>query len=194
MDDSELLTAVRSGDASSATALYERIHPTVARTVRRLLGANDVDFDDAVQVALVEVVTTIDRYRGESSLDSWVSMLAARVVYKRIRRRKLERLVFDASAEPDVLRASQSDVGEGASHRELINRVHQHLNQLEPTRAWAFLLHDVWGYDLKETASILDVSVAAAQSRVIRGRRDIHERIGADTELRALFHAREAAR
>lgn len=192
MDDSELLAALKAGDAGVATAFHDRVRPQVERTVRRLLGAHDADFDDAMQTALVELVMTIDRYRGESSLDSWASMIAARAVYKRIRRRQLERRVFDAAANAELEQAgTEGDASQRAANKELLDRVYVHLAKLEPSRAWAFLLHDAWGFDLKECARIMDVSVAAAQSRVIRGRRDIHAHIAHDASLAALFDASE---
>jgi RNA polymerase sigma-70 factor (ECF subfamily) len=50
-------------------------------------------------------------------------------------------------------------------------------------RVWTFLLHDVYGYDLKEVGQITGASLAAAQSRLVRGRREIHERIRQDAAL-----------
>src|SRR5579859_2289582 len=101
-DDSELLAAVRKGDTSAAQAFHYRVRPQVDRTVRRLLGANDPDREDIVQNAMIDLVTTIDRFRGDCSLDSWTSTIAARRVYKHIRRRKFERRLFGATGPEDL--------------------------------------------------------------------------------------------
>jgi RNA polymerase sigma-70 factor (ECF subfamily) len=182
LDDSELLAAMRAADPSAATAFYDRVLPQVNRTVARLLGRPDADHDDLVQLALIELVYTIDRYRGDCSLDAWTSMITARVVYKQIRRRRTERRAASA-LYPEDLVARAPAVDRETMARSVMRRVRTHLECMEENKAWTFLLHDVCGYDLQEIAEITGVSVSAAQARLVRGRRELHERIGADPEL-----------
>ena len=188
LDDSELLAALRAGDSAAATALHDRVRPQVDRTIRRLLGPRDLDHEDVAQLAVIELVSTIDRYRGDCSLDSWTSTISAHVVYKHIRRRKAERRIFGA-LEPEFLAETRSPsrTGREAIIRSVMGRVRSLLDQIDENKAWAFVLHDVCGYDLREIAAITGVSVAAAQTRLVRGRREVHERIASDPELADLL-------
>jgi RNA polymerase sigma-70 factor (ECF subfamily) len=192
LDDTELLSALRRGDPSAAASLHDRARPVVDRTIRRLLGPRDIDFEDVAQLVMIELVTTIDRYRGDCSLDSWTSTIAAHVVYKHIRRRRTERRIFGA-LDNDLLgmARSTSRPGQEVLLRDVVRRVREHLEAMDETKAWTFLLHDVSGYDLREIAQITGVSVAAAQTRLVRGRRELHERIGNDPGLANLLESLE---
>ena len=192
LDDSELLAALRRGDPAAATALHDRVRPQVDRTIRRLLGPFDSDHEDMGQQAMIELVSTIGRYRGDCSLDSWTSTITAHVVYKHIRRRKTERRIFGAlDADRLAETRSPSRTGHEAIMRNIVFRVRDHLHRIDESKAWAFVLHDVCGYDLREIAQITGVSVAAAQTRLVRGRREVHERIASDPELANLLESME---
>jgi RNA polymerase sigma-70 factor (ECF subfamily) len=195
LDDSELLAALSRGDPSAATALHDRLRPQVDRSVRRLLGSHDPDLRDLVQQAMIEVVFTIGTYRGDCSLDSWTSAVAAHVVYKHIRRRRIERRIFNR-LDPELLIdvRSPSRTGREALVRNTLQRVLKHLDAVDEVKAWTFVLHDVCGYDLREIGKITGVSTAAAQTRLIRGRREVHERIATDPELANLLESIGGAR
>jgi RNA polymerase sigma-70 factor (ECF subfamily) len=189
LDDSELIAAVRAGDDSAATAFYDRLRPRVEATIRRLLGRHDSEAEDLAQLSMIELVRSIDRYRGDCSLDSWASTIAAHAVYKHIRRRRTERRIFGPG---DVDGPSRASAGRTIVARQLVGRVREHLDAMDETKSWTFLLHDVCGFDLREIASITGVSVAAAQARLVRGRREVHDRIAADPELAGVLLDMEA--
>jgi len=185
-NEGRLLESLRQGEASAPAAFHDRVRPVVDRTLGRLLGTRDPDYDDLAQQALIELVLSVDRFRGDCPLDAWISIVTARVVYRHIRRRRIERRLFvleraESAELPD--RAAPS----GVMMRSAIRRVEGHLRHLDPKKAWTFLLHDVHGYDLAEVSAITGVSRTAAQSRLVRGRAELHAKIAADPELASLL-------
>jgi RNA polymerase sigma-70 factor (ECF subfamily) len=189
LDDTQLLAAMRAGDPKAATALYERTRPIVDRTVRRLLGRPDQDQQDISQQVMVEIVRSVDRYRGECPFDAWIATVAAHVVWKSLRRRSLERRVLVTDSEYEAEASDQP--AHNVLLRSVIRRVSRHLEAMDRARAWAFLLHDVHGYDLREMAQIMEVSESAAQSRLVRGRKELHGRLADDPELADALARRE---
>jgi RNA polymerase sigma factor (sigma-70 family) len=181
--DAELLALVRTGNPASAAVFHDRVRPQVDRTLSRLLGAHDNDYADLAQIALIELVTTIGRYRGECALDTWVSTVTAHAVYKHLRRRQAERRLFEPLPLENDLPNSRGQASVRQTARDVLQRVSGHLSMIDLGQSWAFVLHDVFGYDVREVAQILSISVAAAQSRLVRGRKHLHERIAADPEL-----------
>ena len=189
LDDVQLLAAVRAGDGRAAEALYERSRPIVERTLRKLLGRSDPEHQDLFQQTMIEIVRTVDRYRGECPLDGWIATLAAHVVFKDLRHRRVERRVLSDVLPFEPIGPDQP--AHRAALRSTIDRVRDHLANMDEGRAWAFLLHDVHGYDLREMAQIMGISPAAAQSRLVRGRKELHDRIAGDPELACDLERRE---
>jgi len=191
-DDGELVLGVRRGDPRAVAAFYERVRPVIDRRLRRLLGIHDADYDDMVQNSLIELIRSIHRFRGDGSLEGWVSIVASRVVYRELRDRRSERRVFDPSSCDDGSDTAAADDAESASaSRELLLRVHKHLDALDPIKAWTYLLHDVIGHSLTEVAEITSSSVSAAQSRLFRGRRELEDRLSSDADLASLLRSRD---
>ncbi|HYQ01170.1 MAG TPA: RNA polymerase sigma factor [Polyangiaceae bacterium] len=181
-DDSTLLAGLKARDASISKAFYARVRPIVDRTLSRLLGTRDSEYEDVAQRALFELVSTIERFRGDCPLNAWISIVTARVAYRTIRKRRIERRLFVDEEPQESSRTTRSHASAIAA-RQAIERVRLELERMNTDRAWTFLLHDVYGYDLKEVGQITGVSLAAAQSRLVRGRREIHERIKQDVAL-----------
>lgn len=190
VDDESLVAAIREGRPDVASDLCDRLWPQVDRTVRRLMGRFDSDQEDLAQIALIEIVNTIGNYRGDCSLDRWAQTVTAHAVFKHLRRRNLERRLFSELLSDDV-HAGPVQVERSSASRQLLGRIAGHLDLMNADRVWAFLLHDVLGHDLHEIAEMTGTTVAAAQSRLSRGRRELHLRVADDPELAHLLSGLE---
>ena len=180
--DADLLQSVRAGDAQAAARFHDRVVPVVTRTVSRLLGRRDPDYDDAIQQSLIELVVTADRFLGQCPLDAWTSIISARVVYRQLRRRKLERRLFVMQG-PETMDTVSRSVSNPAMLRMAIRRIETHLHSIDSKKAWTFILHDVHGYSLAEISEITGGSLAAVQTRLVRARKELHGRISESGDL-----------
>ncbi|CAN5598231.1 hypothetical protein BH09MYX1_BH09MYX1_41710 [soil metagenome] len=169
----ELAAAVQSGDRSVAAALYEQLFPSVDRAIVRVLGRRGPDHDDLLQSAFEQIVRSIGRGRfsGASTLATWASSIACHVALNVIRSRRRERRVIDRGAIVDDDRRGATT--DRASARVDLVRVRACLAEMAAYKVEALVLHDLLGHDLTEIAEITGVSVAAAQTRLSRGRREL---------------------
>jgi RNA polymerase sigma-70 factor (ECF subfamily) len=184
-EDRELLASLRARDTGAVTALYRRTRSVIEETVNRLLGRRDGDAEDIAQLAFIELLKSLDKREGVKILNAWVRVVSSRVVFRHIKRRQSER---------NLLRVAplESVSGEGWATprdfllRDAVRRVRRHLRRLDANRTSAFLLHDVYGFEMREIALMTGVSLAAARTRLTRGRNEARKRIFSDPELASL--------
>jgi RNA polymerase sigma-70 factor (ECF subfamily) len=178
--DEELILAVQRGDHQVASVIYERLVGVVDHTLYRVFGRRETDHDDLVQAAFEQIVVTLSRrsYARACSLRTWASSIASHVGFNALRSRRRERRVLDREAGLDVEPArSGIDVEGEASARAELERLRMQLSEMKSTHAEAVFLHDVLGHELAEIALMTQVSVSAAQSRLVRGRRELFRRL-----------------
>lgn len=180
--DEELIEGVIAGNGAIAAELYDRLAPTVDRTLFRLFGRREPDHEDLMQAAFEQIIRTLlrGRYARACSLNTWASSLASHVGMNALRARRTERRFVDRNADvPEGLPGPpHADRAEAA--RADVARVRAHLARLDPQKAEAVFLHDVLGHDLAEMAVITGVSIAAIQSRLVRGRKELFARLAED--------------
>jgi len=166
-----------------------RLRSVVEAALRRVTSVRDPDFEDLAQGALEGVLQAIESDPPElERSEHWVAAVARNVTIDRLRARTRERRVFLPEDEEATVVPSSAPVS-GPEHmthvRQEMRRLDAALHALGPRRAIVVYLHDVLGYPLIEVAETLGTSVAAAQSRLVRGRHAL---------LRALRRRSNAAR
>jgi RNA polymerase sigma-70 factor (ECF subfamily) len=178
--DEEIVEAVRRGDARVAGLLYDRLVTVVDHSLYRVFGRREHDHDDLVQAAFEQIVLTLSRrsYARACSLRTWASTIASHIAFNSLRARRRERRVFDRDVDyTDPEPPASPDVERAAGARAELHRVRALLSAMRPERAETVFLHDVLGHELSDIAVMMNVSVAAAQSRLVRGRRELRQRL-----------------
>ena len=142
--------------------------------------------DDLLEAALHQVFMVVlaqRRYAQACSLNTWASTIAAHIALKSLRSRYRQRSVFDARLGADdvaELAIGHEDVERTVSDRRELERLRLRLSELPAAQAEAVVLHDLMGHPLAEIASITGATVAAAQSRLVRGRKELMARLAKD--------------
>ena len=182
-----MLARKKRGRREAARDTLKTVRSTVDTVVRRLVGSTDPEYEDLVQSSLVNVLATFDggKFRGDCPPRGWAAVIARNVAVDAIRARARERRVIAHDGDSLADERGHSD-GLGPERltdlHETLERVNRALRGLGPKKARVVYLHDVLGYQLEEVATMLGTSVAAAQSRLVRGRREIIETIGPDSD------------
>lgn len=186
--DEELISAIERGDTSLGAKLYDHLCPAVDHTLLRVFGRREVDHEDLVQTAFEQIILTLSTrsFARACSLKTWASSITAHVGLNALRARRRERRVVDracdasTSVSPWRLDPERESVARG----ELM-QIRAGLSEMKPAQSEVVFLHDVLGHDLSEIAVMLGVSVAAAQSRLVRGRSDLLRRLERTTSGRS---------
>jgi RNA polymerase sigma factor (sigma-70 family) len=181
LPEPDLLELLRRGSRAAGNELCRRVTGTVEFTVSKLVSSADPDYADACQGALEQVVRTVTdgRFEGRCSVLTWARAIARNVSLFTVRERLRERqLVASTSSgelpEPWFASSQGEDI---AVARCDVARTRQFLSGIRRERAKVLWLHHAWGYDLSEIADTLGISTAAAQSRLVRGRRELQGQV-----------------
>ncbi len=168
LSERELLEQARAGDLE-AFAEFMRTFERRIRTVLYRLLDDARDIDEAVQDTFVQAWRNLDRFRGDAAPYTWLYRIA---VNEALMRRRRKTLATTELQETTV--ADGEDAFAAADARAfLIER----LRQLPVEYRAAVVLRDVEGLSNDEVAKVLEISLAAAKSRIHRGRMQLREEL-----------------
>jgi RNA polymerase sigma-70 factor (ECF subfamily) len=183
--DEEIIDAVVRGDDRVADLLYDRTVAVIDRTLLRVLGRRESDHDDLVQATFEQIVLTLvrQRFARACSLATWAARVASHIGLNALRSRRRERRVIgrdDPDAGDGDLAPAPVSFEQELAARSDFARIREHLAAMDPAKAETLFLHDVLGHELAEVALLTGATVAAAQSRLVRGRRELLDRLDED--------------
>jgi RNA polymerase sigma-70 factor (ECF subfamily) len=189
MTDAELLHQAKAGNLAAFEALVDRYERRVFTLARRVTG-QEQDAEDVTQQTFINALEHLADFREEASFSTWILRIATYAALKVLRKRKgLPMISLDDSVAPDP----DDDYAKVprpeyiADWRAAPDRLaHQHetqrlidvaLAELDDKHRLVFLLRDVEGLSVRETADALRITEANVKVRLLRARLQLRERL-----------------
>ena len=186
-DDADLDERARSGDLNAFEALTTRHERKVYSLALRMLR-HEQDAEDVTQQTFLSALEHLAGFRGEASFSTWLLRIASHAALKVIRKRQgLETVSLEAATEPGDSREAvphpeyiadwRQSPGTLAERNEIRRLLEEALDELDEKHRLVFLLRDVEGLSIKETAEALGLSEANTKVRLLRARLQLRERL-----------------
>lgn len=186
-DDAEkrLLERLRMRDEAAFNELVRRHEGRVFRLLVRMLG-DRAEAEDLAQEVFITVFKSIETFRGDSELGTWIYRIAAnhsknRVKYLGRRARSAQR-TFDeidpAHAGGEALAAEKiARPDELAQGHEVEGMLKRALAALDPEQREVLVLRDLENLTYEEIQTITGLAEGTVKSRLHRARLSLGERM-----------------
>jgi RNA polymerase sigma-70 factor (ECF subfamily) len=174
MDDSDeaLMARVARGDQPAFRVLARRHTPAIVRLARRILG-NAADAEDVAQEAMLRVWTHAPRWQPLAAFKTWLTRVVVNLCLDRKRRAPWVEL--EAAGEIADSAPVASELAETDERERLLQRA---IAELPDRQRTAIVLTYSEGMSNAQVADILDTSVSAVETLLVRGKQNLRRALG----------------
>lgn len=182
--DLDLLHRAQRGQFAAFEQLVGRHQRRVFAVARRITGA-DHDAEDVTQQTFLSVIEHIGDFREESSFSTWVLRIATNHALKLLRKRRTAPAVRFEDAEetagelphPNYIAPWRDPPDRLAERAEVRRLLDEALAELDEKYRVVFVLRDIEGLSVRETAAALDLTESNVKVRLLRARLQLRERL-----------------
>lgn len=171
-------------------SLHDQFRPRVLRYVTRLVG--EAEAEEVTQSVMLKVNEGLARFRGDSSVSTWIYRIATNVALDKLRQKAIQQFTdagyeFD---EDDLPPASQTPPVETTAIREEMSAcISEFVARLPENYKTVMALSELEGFTNGEIAAILGLTRDTVKIRLHRAR----EKLRKDLEAGCNFYRDERA-
>jgi RNA polymerase sigma-70 factor (ECF subfamily) len=180
-DDLDLVHASKNGDIAAFEQLVKRYDRKLLR-IAQSVTHNREDSQDAVQEAFLKAYKNLTTFREDSQFSTWLIRITLNQSLMKLRKQRAAREVSldeDFQADGDMLPREVTDWAPNPEQlyrtSELRDILIRTLRELPPILRTVFVLRDIEGLTIDQTAEVLNVSHTAVKARLWRARLQLRE-------------------
>lgn len=151
-------------DIPSFPDLYQEYGKVVRSVIYKISGEGDLD--DLVQEAFVKIWNGLEKFRGSSSLKTWVYRISTNLALDHLRKKK-RRFPLDLYGRAEIPSDSQD---QKLIYQDLVRKG---LKSLSTKHRTVLVLHMMEGIPLNQVAEVLGISKGTAKSRLFYAKKDM---------------------
>jgi len=187
VSDAELVNRAQAGELDAFEALTTRYEQRVFSLAMRMLR-QEQDAEDVTQQTFLSALENLGGFRGEASFATWLFRIATHAALKVIRKRNGLKTVSleeateetgqaDSIPHPEFIADWRQSPEQLVQQREIQRLLDEALAKLDEKHRLVFLLRDVEGLSVKETADALELTEANTKVRLLRARLQLREQL-----------------
>jgi RNA polymerase sigma-70 factor (ECF subfamily) len=180
----DLLARCRAGERAAMGELYRQYRNEVSRNLSRVLGPGRGDLEDVLQDVFIEVFRSLQRFRGDAKLSTWLYRVCINVALQRLRKRKRQAEISDDDVPESMPGMRDDQTPERAlDATRRVAAIYRILDDIAPKKRMVFILHEIEGREPKEIAGIVGANVLTVRTRLHYARKEFYARAAKEPRL-----------
>jgi RNA polymerase sigma-70 factor (ECF subfamily) len=182
-DEAGLVAQAQQGGVEAFTELVNRYEGNIYRLARHITQ-NPEDAEDVLQETFLKAYEHLTDFQGNSKFYTWLVRIAVNQSLMKLRKRKSDASVslddpFDTGEESLTREIAVWDPNpeQTYSREEIRTILEKAVEALPPTFRAVFALRDIEELSTEETAALLNLSIPAVKSRLLRARLRLREKL-----------------
>ncbi len=163
--------------------IYDEYYPKIVRYLRRVVGESEAE--DAAQETFVKVGRSLESFRGESSLSTWIYRIATNTAMDHLRRASSKRSLLatedkDLPSDEDTGHADDKPLLDTLLIRKDMNEcIRGVVDSLPADSSTVLVLSEFEGLTNSEIAEVIGISLDTAKIRLHRARTKLRKALEA---------------
>lgn len=162
LDDKQLLELYRTGQADKMfNEMVRRYHSRIYWVARRMVKSHE-DADDIAQEVFVRAYQSLDAFRGDSAIYTWLYRIAVNLSINHLRKAKVRKLVDIADYIPFLAKAADQDTD--VVHKENVSLIEEAIETLPQKQKMVFIMRYYDEMPYEQISAILGTSVGGLKA------------------------------
>lgn len=187
LSDEQLVERVVAGETELFERIMRRNNQRLYRALRAILR-NEQEVEDVLQETYLRAFQHLASFENRAQLSTWLVRIAVHEAFARLRRAARQ-----MPLDPDRLEESEA-TDEHPETQAFQTELRQHLeravDELPAAFRTVFVLRQVEGMSVAETAACLEIPTETVKTRLFRARRLLQEQLMSEWDIasKAMFH------